>query len=88
MLWLKCMSYVRICSIRLDSAAARWRYMRHSDSLASADLFQRAGGMTLLGAVAEEGGVRVGEFPSEHSEVLGLSKELILAPFLVCRLAS
>ena len=63
--------------------------MRHSDSLASADLFQRAGGRTLLGgAVADEGGVRVGELPSEHSEVLGLSRELILAPFLVCRLAS
>lgn len=53
--------------------------MRHSHSAGSAGLVHRCAGMRRV-AGAEEGGVRVGELPSEHSELLGLSRELILPP--------
>ena len=37
----------------------------------------------------EEGGVKVGELPSEHREALGLSTEFIRPPvFRPCRFAS
>ena len=58
--------------------------MRHSDSLPSTDLLQRLWGSGLAGggldADEEEGGVSVGEFPSEQSEALGLSTEFIRVP--------
>ena len=64
--------------------------MRHSDSLPSTDLLQRLWGSGLVGFVEEEeddggviiddGGVSVGEFPSEQREALGLSTEFIRAP--------
>ena len=58
--------------------------MRHSDSLPSTDLLQRLWGGGLArgggGFDEEDGGVSVGEFPSEQSEALGLSTEFIRVP--------
>ena len=73
--------------------------MRHSDSLPSTDLLQRlwGGGLARGGgfdAEEEDGGVSVGELPSEQSEALGLSTEFIrvllprpclFASKLICR---
>ena len=59
--------------------------MRHSDSLPSTDLLQRLWGGACLARGGgfddeEDGGVSVGEFPSEQSEALGLSTEFIRVP--------
>ena len=66
--------------------------MRHSDSLPSTDLLQRLWGGGLAGggldADEEEGGVSVGEFPSEQREALGLSTEFIRVPLRPCLFAS
>ena len=78
----------------MRSDSTRSDQMRHSDSLPSTDLLQRLLGIGLAfgGLVAEyeeeEGGVSVGEFPSEQSEALGLSTEFIRGPFLPCLFAS
>ena len=78
----------------MRSDSTRSDQMRHSDSLPSADLLQRLWGIGLAfgGLVAEydeeEGGVSVGEFPSEQSEALGLSTEFIRGPFRPCLFAS
>ena len=65
--------------------------MRHSDSLPSTDLLQRLCGGGLAGGggfAEEEGGVSVGEFPSEQSDALGLSTEFIRLLLRPCLFAS
>ena len=60
--------------------------MRHSASVLCpiGDLLQREGGrMEGVGKSREEGGLSFKELPSEHTELLGLSTELILGPFLL-----